>query len=40
MTLGGCIWAERRVSEYMESVRKVKRAERAEREGRVRTRIR
>ncbi|KAI1910194.1 hypothetical protein LOZ53_003259 [Ophidiomyces ophidiicola] len=28
MTFGGCIWAERRVQEYMEVLRKVKRAER------------
>ncbi|EEP78187.1 conserved hypothetical protein [Uncinocarpus reesii 1704] len=27
MTFGGCIWAERRVQEYMEVMRKVKRAE-------------
>ncbi|GLI79289.1 hypothetical protein PoHVEF18_007619 [Penicillium ochrochloron] len=28
MTLGGCIWAERRVNEYIEVMRRVKRAER------------
>ncbi|EAW08651.1 uncharacterized protein ACLA_095840 [Aspergillus clavatus NRRL 1] len=28
MTLGGCIWAERRVNDYIEFMRKVKRAER------------
>ncbi|OQD78501.1 hypothetical protein PENDEC_c001G01809 [Penicillium decumbens] len=28
MTLGGCIWAEHRVTEYIDLVRKVKRAER------------
>ncbi|KAH3264126.1 hypothetical protein KXW23_005249 [Aspergillus fumigatus] len=28
MTLGGCIWAERRVNEYIDFMRKVKRAER------------
>ncbi|KAF7718689.1 Uncharacterized protein PECH_001469 [Penicillium ucsense] len=28
MTLGGCIWAERRVNEYIELVRRIKRAER------------
>ncbi|KAJ5570282.1 uncharacterized protein N7459_009712 [Penicillium hispanicum] len=28
MTLGGCIWAERRVTEYIELVRRIKRAER------------
>ncbi|EEQ32644.1 conserved hypothetical protein [Microsporum canis CBS 113480] len=28
MTLGGCIWAEKRVGEYLDHVRKVKRAER------------
>ncbi|KAF7117524.1 hypothetical protein CNMCM5793_006546 [Aspergillus hiratsukae] len=28
MTLGGCIWAERRVNEYIDYMRKVKRAER------------
>ncbi|RHZ51869.1 uncharacterized protein CDV56_101020 [Aspergillus thermomutatus] len=28
MTLGGCIWAERRVNEYINYMRKVKRAER------------
>jgi len=34
MTLGGCIWAERRVTEYIELMRRIKRAERlqAERE--------
>ncbi|OAX81222.1 hypothetical protein ACJ72_04438 [Emergomyces africanus] len=34
MTLGGCIWAEKRVNEYLEVMRKVKRAERVEAEGR------
>lgn len=28
MTLGGCIWAERRVTEYIELMRRIKRAER------------
>ncbi|PGG99552.1 hypothetical protein AJ79_08489 [Helicocarpus griseus UAMH5409] len=28
MTLGGCIWAERRVNEFLEVTRRVKRAER------------
>ncbi|KAJ5669238.1 hypothetical protein N7462_010308 [Penicillium macrosclerotiorum] len=28
MTLGGCIWAEKRVTEYMELMRRIKRAER------------
>lgn len=28
VTLGGYIWAEKRVNEYMEAVRRVKRAER------------
>jgi hypothetical protein len=28
MTLGGCIWAERRVHEYIEIMRRIKRAER------------
>ncbi|KAH8689606.1 hypothetical protein BGW36DRAFT_73491 [Talaromyces proteolyticus] len=28
MTLGGCIWAERRVTEYMDVLRRVRRAER------------
>ncbi|EPS26162.1 hypothetical protein POX_c04662 [Penicillium oxalicum] len=28
MTLGGCIWAERRVNEYIELMRRIKRAER------------
>lgn len=34
MTLGGCIWAERRVTEYIDLMRRIKRAERlqAERE--------
>ncbi|KAK2742996.1 hypothetical protein FQN55_007626 [Onygenales sp. PD_40] len=32
MTLGGCIWAEKRVGEYMDVVRRVKRAERVGRE--------
>ncbi|KAK2748092.1 hypothetical protein FQN57_001215 [Myotisia sp. PD_48] len=32
MTLGACIWAERRVAEYLGVVRKMKRAERRERE--------
>jgi len=34
MTLGGCIWQEKRVSEYIDLLRKLKRAERlqAERE--------
>ncbi|KAL2217132.1 hypothetical protein M432DRAFT_472504 [Thermoascus aurantiacus ATCC 26904] len=32
MTLGGCIWAERRVTEYLEAMRKVKRAERTQAE--------
>ncbi|KAJ5701504.1 hypothetical protein N7488_009052 [Penicillium malachiteum] len=32
MTLGGCIWAERRVTEYIELVRQIKRAERREAE--------
>jgi hypothetical protein len=34
MTLGGCIWAEKRVTEYINIVRKIRRADRlqAERE--------
>jgi hypothetical protein len=28
MTLGGCIWAEKRVGEYLQVVRKERRAER------------
>lgn len=34
VTLGGCIWAEKRVTEYIDLVRKIRRAERlqAERE--------
>ncbi|KAJ5752282.1 hypothetical protein N7520_009199 [Penicillium odoratum] len=28
MILGGCIWAERRVSEYIDLIRQIKRAER------------
>ena len=28
MTLGGVVWAERRVNEYINTIRKVKRAER------------
>ncbi|KAJ5166343.1 uncharacterized protein N7482_005124 [Penicillium canariense] len=32
MTLGGCIWAERRVTEYIEIVRRIKRAERLQAE--------
>ncbi|KAJ5107617.1 hypothetical protein N7456_004292 [Penicillium angulare] len=32
MTLGGCIWAERRVTEYIDVVRRIKRAERLEAE--------
>lgn len=32
MTLGGCIWAERRVTEYIELMRKIKRAERLQTE--------
>lgn len=32
MTLGGCIWAERRVTEYIELMRNIKRAERLEAE--------
>ncbi|KAJ5545419.1 hypothetical protein N7535_006194 [Penicillium sp. DV-2018c] len=32
MTLGGCIWQEKRVTEYIELVRKMKRAERLEAE--------
>lgn len=32
MTLGGCIWAESRVTEYIDFVRNVKRAERMETE--------
>ncbi|EGE00548.1 hypothetical protein TESG_07820 [Trichophyton tonsurans CBS 112818] len=32
MTLGGCIWAEKRVGEYLDVVRKVKRAERRARD--------
>ncbi|WEW61983.1 hypothetical protein PRK78_007483 [Emydomyces testavorans] len=28
MTFGGCVWAEKRVQEYLEVMRKVKRAER------------
>ncbi|KAK2809746.1 hypothetical protein FQN50_003591 [Emmonsiellopsis sp. PD_5] len=32
MTLGGCIWAEKRVGEYLDVVRRVKRAERVEAE--------
>ncbi|KAL2815913.1 hypothetical protein BJX63DRAFT_430509 [Aspergillus granulosus] len=37
MTLGGCVWAERRVNNYINVIRKVKRAERlqAEREARL-----
>ncbi|EAU32361.1 conserved hypothetical protein [Aspergillus terreus NIH2624] len=30
MTLGGCIWAERRVNDYIDLVRKTKRAERVQ----------
>ncbi|KAE8348109.1 hypothetical protein BDV28DRAFT_153231 [Aspergillus coremiiformis] len=30
MTLGGCIWAERRVNDYIDVIRKTKRAERLE----------
>ena len=30
MTLGGCIWAEKRYEEYVSLVRKMKRAERAQ----------
>ncbi|EGD90415.2 uncharacterized protein TERG_06643 [Trichophyton rubrum CBS 118892] len=32
MTLGGCIWAEKRVGEYLDVVRKIKRAERRARD--------
>ncbi|PLB49484.1 hypothetical protein P170DRAFT_437059 [Aspergillus steynii IBT 23096] len=32
MTLGGCIWAERRVNDYINLIRKVKRAERVQAE--------
>ncbi|KAJ5475914.1 hypothetical protein N7475_001643 [Penicillium sp. IBT 31633x] len=32
MTLGGCIWQEKRVTEYIELVRRLKRAERYEAE--------
>lgn len=32
MTLGGCIWQEKRVTEYIELVRRIKRAERVEAE--------
>ncbi|PYH98871.1 hypothetical protein BO71DRAFT_13256 [Aspergillus ellipticus CBS 707.79] len=32
MTLGGCIWAERRVNDYIHFVRRVKRAERIQAE--------
>ncbi|TPR02852.1 hypothetical protein CAN33_0012015 [Aspergillus niger] len=32
MTLGGCIWAERRVDEYIKYVRKVKRLEKLQAE--------
>lgn len=32
MTLGGCIWAERRVTEYIELMRRIKRAERLQTE--------
>ncbi|KAA8643231.1 uncharacterized protein ATNIH1004_009993 [Aspergillus tanneri] len=32
MTLGGCIWAERRVNDYINLVRKIKRAERIQAE--------
>ncbi|PYI10836.1 hypothetical protein BO78DRAFT_393811 [Aspergillus sclerotiicarbonarius CBS 121057] len=32
MTLGGCIWAERRVDEYIKFIRKVKRVEKAQAE--------
>lgn len=32
MTLGGCIWAERRVTEYIDLMRRVKRAERLQTE--------
>ena len=28
MTLGGCVWAEKRVNEYAELVRRMKRMER------------
>ncbi|KAL2785670.1 hypothetical protein BJX66DRAFT_51771 [Aspergillus keveii] len=37
MTLGGCVWAERRVNSYINMIRKVKRAERlqAQREARL-----
>lgn len=28
MTLGGCVWAEKRVGEYLNALRKVRRAER------------
>ncbi|EQL33155.1 hypothetical protein RJZ56_006242 [Blastomyces dermatitidis] len=35
MTLGGCIWAEKRVNEYLDLMRKVKRAERVEAEAEV-----
>lgn len=30
MTLGGCIWAEHRVNNYIKLIRKVKRAERVQ----------
>lgn len=29
MTFGGCVWAEHRVTDYLEKMRKLKRAERA-----------
>lgn len=29
MTLGGCVWAEKRVTEYLDALRKLKRAERS-----------
>lgn len=32
MTLGGCVWAERRVAQYIDFMRKVKRVERVQAE--------
>ena len=29
MTLGGCVWAEKRVTEYLDTIRRLKRAERS-----------
>ena len=36
MTVGGSVWAERRVGEYREAVRRGKRLERVRREGEMR----